>query len=61
MAIIDDKIIDEKLPYSINREVAKTSELQSGKIDKYGFLTGEERLPPDQRRVIKWAKLHILL
>ena len=28
----------------------------SAKIDKYEFLTGEEALPPDQRRVIDKAK-----
>ena len=44
---IDDKIRDEKLQYNINREAAKTSDLSSGKIDKYEFLTGEEILPPD--------------
>ena len=53
---IDDKIRDEKLQYNINREAAKISDLSSGKIDKYEFLTGEEILPPDQRRVIEQAK-----
>ena len=28
----------------------------SGIIDKYEFLTGEEILPPDPRRVIEQAK-----
>ena len=37
---IDDKIRDEKLQYDVNREVAKTSPLSSGKIDKYEYLTG---------------------
>ena len=37
---IDDKIRDEKLQYNVNREVAKTSALSSGKIDKYEYLTG---------------------
>ena len=53
---IDDKIRDEKLQYDINREAAKISALSSGKIDKYEYLTGEEILPPDQRRVIEQAK-----
>ena len=53
---IDDKIKDEKLQYDINREAAKISALSSGKIGKYEFLTGEEILPPDQRRVIEQAK-----
>ena len=53
---IDDKIRDEKLQYDINREVTKISALSSSKIDKYECLTGEEMLPPDQRRVIEQAK-----
>ena len=40
---------------NINREAAKISALSSGKIDKYELLTGEEILPPDQRRVIEQA------
>ena len=54
---IDDKIGDEKLQYDINKEVAKISALSSGKIHKYEYLTGEEILPSDQRRVIEQAKL----
>ena len=38
---IDDKIRDEKLPHSVNREKAKRSTLSSGKIDKYELFTGE--------------------
>ena len=52
----DDKIRDEKLQYDVNREEAKISALSSGKIDKYEFLTGEEILPLDQRRMIEQAK-----
>ena len=37
---IDDKIRDEKLQYDVNRGVAKTSALSSGKIVKYEYLTG---------------------
>ena len=44
------------MQYDINREAAKISALSSGKIDKYEYLTGEEILPPDQRRVIEQAK-----
>ena len=54
---IDDKIRDEKLPYDINREAAKMSALSSRKIDIYEYLRGEEILPPDQRRVVKQAKI----
>ena len=53
---IDDKIRDEKLQYDINRKAAKISALSSGKIDKYEYLTGEEILPFDERRVIEQAK-----
>ena len=44
------------MQYDINREAAKVSVLSSRKIDKYGYLTGEELLPSDQRRVIEQAK-----
>ena len=54
---IDDKIKDEKLQYDINRKASKISALSSGKIDKYGYLTGEEILPPDKKRVIEKVKL----
>ena len=53
---IDDKIRYEKLQYDINREAVKISAFSSGKINKYEYLTGEEMLPPDQRRVIEEAK-----
>ena len=42
---IDDKIIDEKLQYDVNREAAKISALSSGKFDKCEYLRGEEMLP----------------
>ena len=53
---INGKIVDEKLQYDINREAVKISALSLGKIDKYEYLTGEEILPSDLRRVIEWAK-----
>ena len=53
---IDHKIRVEKLQNDINREVAKISTLLSGKINKYEYLTGEEVLPSDHRRVIEEAK-----
>ena len=53
---IDDKIRYEKLQYDINKEAAKISALLSGKIDKYEYLTGEDILHSDQRRVIEQAK-----
>ena len=56
MTIDNDKIRDEKLQYYINRKASKISALSSGKIDKYEYLTGEEILPIDQRRVVEQAK-----
>ena len=47
---------DEKLQYSINREVAKISALSSGEIDKYEFLTSEEIFPSEQSRIIEQVK-----
>ena len=46
---------DEKLQYDINEEAAKKSALPSGIIDKNKYLTGEDILPPDQRRLIEQA------
>ena len=52
----DDKIRDEKLQYDLDREAAKTSALSSRKIDKYEYLTGEEILPLDERKVVEQVK-----
>ena len=46
----------EKLQYDVNREAAKILALSSRKIDKYEYLTADEILPPDQRRLIEQAK-----
>ena len=53
---IDDQIKDEKRKYDINREAAKITVLSSGKINKYGYLTGEKILPSNQKQIIKQAK-----
>ena len=53
---INDQIRDEKLQYDINREAAKISALSSGKIHKYGYLTGEDILPSNQQQIIEHAK-----
>ena len=37
-------------------DISKISALSSGKIDKYEYLTGEEIIPPGQKRVIESAK-----
>ena len=52
----EDQIGDEKLQYDINREAAKISPLLLGEIDKYEYLTGEEILPSNQKRIIEQAK-----
>ena len=43
------------MQYDINRKAAKTT-LSSRKIYKYEYLTGEEALHPDQKKVIEQAK-----
>ena len=53
---INDKIRDEKLQNDINREAAKISALSSGKIRKYEYLTGEDKLPSNQQQIIEQAK-----
>ena len=53
---IDDKIRAETLQYDINREAAKISALLSEEIDKYEYLTGEEILHFNQRKIIEQAK-----
>ena len=52
----NDQTRDEKLQYDIIRKVAEISALSSGKIDKYGWLTGNEILMSNQRQVIEQAK-----
>ena len=39
----------KKIQYDINRESVKTPALSSGKIDRWGYLTGEKILASDQR------------
>ena len=53
---IDDKIRNEKLQYDINRKAAKLSTISLGKIDKNEYLTIEEILLPDWRRMTEKAK-----
>ena len=53
---MDGKIGDEKLEYDINREAEKISALSPEKINKYEYLTGEEILPSNQRRVVEYTK-----
>ena len=53
---INDQIRDEKLQYDINREATKISALSSGKLHKYGYLTGEDILPSNQQQIIEQRK-----
>ena len=53
---IDDQIEDEKLQYDNHREAAKISGLSSDKTYKYGYLTGEEILPSNQKQIIEQVK-----
>ena len=55
---IDDKIRGEKLQYDINREAARISALSSRKTGKNEYLTGEEILPSDQKRVMEQGKFN---
>ena len=55
---IDHKIRDKKLQCNINREAVKVSTFSPGKLDKHEYLTGEEKLPSDQSRMIEQAKFN---
>ena len=46
---------DEKLQYDINRKAAKISAIP-GKIDRCEYLTGEEILPSNQKKIIEETK-----
>ena len=52
---INDKVRDEKLQYDDSKEAIELSALSSGKIDKYEYLTGEEKLPSDSSEKIKFT------
>ena len=52
----NDKVSDERQHYDINKEAAKLSVLSLGKVDKYEYLTGEEILPSNRRKIIEQAK-----
>ena len=58
---IYDQINDEKLQYDINREAAKIYVLQSGKTGKYEYLTGEETLLSNQKKIIEQTKFTYFL
>ena len=46
----------ENLQYNINREATKMPALSPGKIDKFEYLTDEEILPSNERKIIERAK-----
>ena len=48
---IDKKIIDEEVQYDINRETVKLSAVSWGEINKYKYLTGEVKLPSNQKLI----------
>ena len=50
---IDDQIRDEKLQCDVNREDAKISALLSKEFNEYGYLSGEEILPSNQKQIIE--------
>ena len=41
---IDNKIEQNKVQYSVNKQTAKTSALSSGNVSKYELLTGKDIL-----------------
>ena len=53
---INDKIKYEKQQYDSKMEEAKISELSSGKIDKYEYLTAKEIWCSNQRQRIQQSK-----
>ena len=42
LRILDNKIRANKAQYNLDREAAKISELSSGELDKYEYLSGED-------------------
>ena len=40
--ILDDKIRSNKAQYDLDRQAAKISALNSGELEKYEYLTGED-------------------
>ena len=53
---IENQIRDKKIQYDVNRELANISDLSSGKIDTYEYLTGEEILPSNEQEMIEQTK-----
>ena len=38
---VDNKIVQNKAQYNLDRQIAKVSALSSGNVSKYEFLTGK--------------------
>ena len=55
----DEKTVNEKVQYDINREATKIAASSSSKINKYQYeyFTGKNILPPDQNRIIEQTKI----
>ena len=47
---INETIRTKKVQYDIIREAAKISELLYGNINKNEYLTGDEKVSPDQKK-----------
>ena len=52
----DERVRYKNMQYDINRETTKISALSFGKIDKYEYLSSEEILSPDQKKIIEQVK-----
>ena len=58
--ILDDKIKQNNADFDLYRQTAKVSALNSGKLDKYEYLTGEDlgyRPDPVQKAKFEYSPL----
>ena len=53
---INEIIRAKKVQYDIIREVAEISELLYGNIDKNEYVTGDEKVSPDQKKIIEQVR-----
>ena len=54
---IDEKIIDQKLQYNINKKASEISALSSVNFEKYEYLTAEKILPYKKKK----EKLNLII
>ena len=60
LKILDNKIRPNQADYDLYKKNAKNSALSSGKLDKYGYLTGEDlgyRPDPVQKVKFEYSPL----